>query len=223
MSDRPRLLDLFSGAGGSAMGYYRAGFEVIGVDNRPMPRYPFEFHEADALKYLKKHGREFDVIHASPPCQRYSQVNRRSHLKGKEYPDLIATTRQALEGSGRFWVIENVETAPLQAAVRLCGSYFMLPIRRHRIFESNILLFGTPCQHRWQLRSGKRYPTCFQEKGGLRRKSTVVQIYGHTHGVGLWPQALGIDWMNRDEMTQAIPPVYTEFLGKQLLRVIRDD
>ena len=235
---RPKLLDLFCGAGGCAMGYHRAGFDVVGVDHKPQPRYPFEFCEGDAIELMKcllsKSGgyfrssgsdksfylEDFAAAHASPPCQAYSQVNRRQHLQGRNYPDLIDATRAILEKCGVPWVIENVEASPLKAAVRLCGSGFGLPIRRHRLFESSIVLFGVDCQHGWQRRSDKRYPTCFQTKGAPRRRSSVVQCYGNTSGVGLWPAALGIDWMNRHEMSQAIPPAYTEWIGRQLLRAI---
>lgn len=214
-----RLLDLFCGAGGCAVGYHRAGFtEIVGVDNRPQPRYPFEFVQGDALEYLAAHGREFDAIHASPPCQKYSQVNRRQQLQGREYPDLIPAIRELLIRSGIPWVIENVEAAPLKRAIKLCGTSFGLPIRRHRLFESSMMLFCLPCNH--SRFKEKKYPTCFQEKGAVRRKSSVVQIYGNTAGVGLWPAALGIDWMNRHEMSQAIPPAYTEYIGRQLLQTM---
>lgn len=218
MTARPRLLDLFCGAGGCAVGYHRAGFDVVGVDIKPQPRYPFPFVQADALEYVAEHGRKFDAIHASPPCQKYSQVNRRQHLQGRHYPDLIAPTRTLLIASGLPWVIENVEQSPLLHSVRLCGTSFGLPIRRHRRFEASTMLLGIPCNHaRFK---EKKYPTCFQTKGKARRKSSVVQCYGNTPGVGLWPSALGIEWMNRYEMSQAIPPAYTEFIGRQLLNVL---
>jgi len=105
VNTRPRLLDVFSGAGGSAVGYHRAGFDVVGIDNRPMPRYPYEHHVADALEYLAEHGHEFDVIHASPPCQAYS-ITKHSH--DKEHPDLLPSKRRALQALGKPYVIENV-------------------------------------------------------------------------------------------------------------------
>ena len=211
-----KLLDLFCGAGGAAVGYARAGFaEIVGVDHKPQPRYPFEFIQGDAMRFLADHGREFDFIHASPPCQKYSQVNRRRHLQGREYPDLIGPTRELLTQIGRPWILENVETAPLRRAIRLCGTSFGLPIRRHRLFESSTLVLSIPCNHARFVE--KKYPTCFQARAELRRRSSVVQCYGNTSGVGLWPAALGIDWMTRYEMSQAIPPVYTEYLGRQLI------
>ncbi len=234
MNRRPRLLDLFCGAGGCAVGYHRAGFDVVGVDIKPQPRYPFEFQEGDAIELLRclirggyfRAGGEgktlyltdFEVIHASPPCQKYSQVNRRQHLQGREYPDLIEPTRELLLKSGLHWVIENVENAPLDRAIRLCGTSFGLPLRRHRRFESSVMLFDLPCNH--AKFKEKKYPTCFQEKGAKRRMSSVVQCYGNTAGSKLWPAALGIDWMNRHEMSQAIPPAYTEYIGRQLIDVV---
>lgn len=201
------------------MGYYRSGFDCLGVDIEPQDRYPFEFVQADALQFLSEHGQEFDVIHASPPCQKYSQVNRRQHMQGRVYPDLIGPTRELLISIAKIWIIENVEAAPLRGAIRLCGTSFGLPIRRHRLFESSELLFGRDCDH--GKFTEKKFPTCFQTKGESRRKSSVVQCYGNTSGVGLWPLALGIDWMNRAEMSQAIPPAYTEFLGKQLIERLK--
>jgi DNA (cytosine-5)-methyltransferase 1 len=210
-----RLLDLFCGAGGAAMGYSRVGFtEIVGVDIEPQPRYPFDFVRGDALEYLAAHGREFDAVHASPPCQAYSVLA--FFHPGRTWPDLIPATRAALEIAGVPWVIENVEGAPLMRGpglfnrhgIRLCGTAFGLGVdagelRRHRLFESNVPLFGPPCRHR-------------------RR---TVGVYGHGGMVGKHRMlcrrdaalALGIDWMNRDEMTQAIPPAYTQFIGEQIM------
>jgi DNA (cytosine-5)-methyltransferase 1 len=227
---KPLLLDTFCKAGGCSVGYARAGFDVVGCDIEPQPHYPFPFVEGDALELLRcllrgglfrdSNNRtiyleDVAVIHASPPCQKYSQVNRRQHLQGRDYPDLIVPTRKLLLSIGKPWIIENVEMAPLRGAIRLCGTAFNLPIRRHRIFESSFFLFGVDCVH--SRFKEKKYPTCFQSKGEPRRKSSVVQCYGATAGVGLWPDALGIDWMNRKEMSQAIPPAYTHYIGKQIL------
>src|SRR3990167_3259097 len=140
----PRLLDLFCGAGGSAVGYSRAGFDdIVGVDNRPMPRYPFTFVQADALEYVAEHGREFDAIHASPPCQGYSVMRNLPWLKAKEYPLLIEPTRELLEAFGKPWIIENVMGAKLRAGW-LCGTMFDLPIFGHRYFESRGWLWLQP-------------------------------------------------------------------------------
>ena len=123
---RPRLLDLFCGAGGAAMGYHRAGFDVVGVDNRPQPRYPFEFHLGDAMSWPLG---GFDAIHASPPCQRWTAAGT-SRSIGNGHPDLLTPTLARLSGQGAPWV---VPTAPLPGFV-LCGATFGLPIVRHRRF-----------------------------------------------------------------------------------------
>jgi len=217
---RPRLLDLFSGAGGAAVGYHRAGFEVTGVDHSPMPRYPFTFHQADALEFLAEHGHEYDVVHASPPCQSYLSLTAVNRTLGREptHPDLIATTRDALRSRGLPYVIENVEGAPLLAAVKVCGTGFGLPLRRHRRFESNLPLVGRPCAH--HRFTEMRYWTGWRP-GGQHRLSTVVQIYGNAGGREHWSDAMGIDWMTPHEMIEAIPPVYTEYIGDQMLFVVK--
>ncbi len=221
-----RLLDLFCGAGGAAMGYHRAGFEVVGVDHLPQKHYPFEFHQADALEYCAAHGNEFDAIHASPPCQGYSRMRHLSWLKGREYPLLIPVTRLALQATGRpypvLWVIENVSDAPLMGA-ELCGAALGLPIRRHRRFESSILLLFPPCPGHEIVAHGHatmatKYPS------GI----TGVKIGGQSKALGVghnagWKEAarmMGIDWMSRDELSQAIPPAYTEFIGRQLMAAL---
>ncbi len=217
---RPRLLDLFCGAGGCSVGYTLAGFEVVGVDHKPQPRYPFEFVQGDALEYLAAHGHEFDAIHASPPCQSHvkglAAVNRaRGRVLG--HVDLIGETRGLLDATGKPWAIENVEGSPLRRPIRLCGSSFGLSVRRHRLFESNKFLFGLDCLHGRQREA--KYPTNWRPNGE-RRLARVVQVYGQAAGTHLWPAAMGIDWMTRDELAQAIPPAYTRFIGAQLLNVI---
>lgn len=206
MDRKPRLLDLFCCQGGAGEGYRRAGFDVVGVDIWPQPRYPHEFIEAGALDFLQAHGREFDAIHASPPCQRFvtgGLVANRDKL-----PDLVGPVRELLQEIGRPWVIENVPGAPLRADLMLCGSMFGLTLRRHRIFESTAPMPLTPpCDH-----SGK-----------------IVGVYGHPHGKrGAWPgmlpstmstwsAAMGIDWMDAHGLAEAIPPAYTEFIGRALI------
>ena len=123
---RPRLLDLFSGAGGAAMGYHRAGFDVTGVDILPQKRYPFAFVQADALDYVERHGREFDAIHASPPCQAYS-VTQNLPWARKDHPRLLEPVQAVLQSLGVPYVIENVEPAPVEDAITLCGSMFDEP------------------------------------------------------------------------------------------------
>lgn len=208
--NRPRLLDLFCGAGGASAGYHEAGFDVVGVDIEPQPDYPYEFHQADALT-VSLDG--FDAIHASPPCQSFTAYRRKGHGVGDGYPDLIEPIRTRLERSGLPWVIENVAGAPLRNAVMLCGSSFGLDVRRHRYFESNVPLTAPPCDHSWQT---PRFPPA-TNRTNLRR----------TVEVGVWriplevqQRAMGIDWMPLRSLSEAIPPAYTEHIGRQLLAVI---
>lgn len=196
---RPRLLDLFCGAGGCSRGYHDAGFDVVGVDIRPMPRYPYEFHQADALEYLREHGHEFDAIHASPPCQAYCAL--KSMPNAKEHPDLVGVTREALRESGRLYVIENVPGAPLVDPVMLCGTMFGLQtdcgaqLRRHRLFETNwLLLCGLVCQHRGRREArticvnGTGSPLSERTisvhgthaRDGYLTKNRVITVTGHT-------------------------------------------
>jgi DNA (cytosine-5)-methyltransferase 1 len=216
---RPRLLDAFCGAGGAARGYQRAGFHVTGVDIVPQPRYAGdEFVLGDALELLATHGREFHAVHASPPCEGYLNLGAVNRALGRRYehPDLIAAVRELLLASGRPYVIENVPDARqhLREPVRLCGTQFGLPLRRHRLFESNVQLAGVACAH--HRFAEPRYWTGWRP-GGQRRLSTVVQVYGHAGGREHWPAAMGIDWMTSAEMIEAIPPTYAEHVGRQLV------
>ena len=200
------------------MGYHRAGFtEIVGVDCRPMPRYPFAFVQGDALEYLREHGHEFDAIHASPPCQRYSQTRRIHQNKtwAKDHPDLVAETRSLLEAAGKPFVIENVPGSPLVNPIILCGSFFGLRVKRHRLFESNIWLMapGRGCYHPPR--------GSFVQAGRPIKEGDWVIVAGHISSVKLAGKAMGIDWMTRDELSEAIPPAYTEFIGAQLLAHIR--
>ena len=201
-----RLLDLFCGAGGAAMGYSHAGFKVVGVDNRPQPRYPFEFHCDDAFAFLEKHSHEFDVIHASPPCQAFTSARV---LNGREHPDMLTPMRTALSATGKPWVIENVPNAPMRVDIVLCGSQFGLGSKnggliRHRWFEFSQPPFQLlpPCQH----------------------AARTVSVFGHGgriyHDVKDWREVMGIDWMSRDELAQAIPPAYTEWIGRRLMEAM---
>ena len=209
---KPRLLDLFCGAGGAAMGYHLAGFEVVGVDLNPQPRYPFEFHQADALTFPLD---GYDVIHASPPCQAYSTL---ATLTDKTYPDLYVPIRDRLIAASRPWIIENVIGAPYRSGFVLCGSSFGLRIRRHRNFETSTLVMNPPrCDHAWQ--NDKIYPALNGQDRKRGGRSGIVGVYGNggDERADLWPEAMGIDWMTRKELTQAIPPAYTEWIGSQLL------
>lgn len=198
------------------MGYHRAGLEVVGVDHRAQPRYPFEFHQADAMSFPVD---GFDFIHASPPCQAYHH-----EIRGQspgDHPDLIAPVRAMLEGTGKLWIMENVPGAPMRPGVTtfLCGSAFGLDVRRHRFFESNVFLFGRDCDHEWQR---PRFPPW--KKG--RSKACVVNVSGNGRfagdNVALWRRAMRIDWMVRRELAQAIPPAYTEWLGHQVVSILEN-
>ncbi|SDY71715.1 DNA (cytosine-5)-methyltransferase 1 [Saccharopolyspora shandongensis] len=203
---RPRLLDLYSCAGGAGMGYHRAGFDVVGVDIAPQPRYPFEFHQADALEFLAAHGHEFDAIHASPPCQAFTNAQR---IRGNDHPDLIAPTRDLLIATGRPWVIENVEGAPLHNPVMLCGAMFpQLKVYRHRLFETNFPL-SAPAHPEHVARLTKM--------GRPPRPGEFMHVVGNFSGVQAARDAMGIDWMTRDTLREAIPPVFTEYIGAALL------
>ena len=150
-----RLLYLFCGAGGAGMGYHRAGFEVTGVDIAPQPRYPFKFIQSDALEYLAAHGAEYDVIHASPPCQGYSRLRHLPWLKDRVYPMLIDKTRELLDKTGKPWIIENVEDSPL-VGITLCGLMFGLNVYRHRKFEMSTFMLQPPHQpHQVVIGSGR--------------------------------------------------------------------
>jgi DNA (cytosine-5)-methyltransferase 1 len=189
-----RLLDLFCGAGGAAMGYSRAGFEVVGVDLYDQPNYPFEFHQADAMTYPLD---GFDVIHASPPCQHYAPVTRWRGT-ADDHPDLYEPTRARLKASGVPWIIENVPFAPFHPDVILCGSMFDLPLQRHRWFIGRPSMFGMvqPCQHR---------PSDYSFDHGGKQPESVYR------------DAMDCGWMTVKESRNAIPPAYTEFLGARLL------
>jgi DNA (cytosine-5)-methyltransferase 1 len=209
-SRRPRILDLFCGAGGAAMGYHRAGFDLVGVDIAPQPNYPFAFVQVDALDYLAEHGRGYHAIHASPPCQAYSDLKYRT---GADYPDLVGRTRELLEAAGQPYVIENVEGAPLVDPVVICGSSLGLGVanrqlRRHRLFETNWPLLVPPCAH-----AGRPVVGVYGTGGGGQMTRGFK-----ARGVVEAREALGTPWMTMAECAQAVPPAYTELIGWQLLQ-----
>lgn len=209
------MLDLFSCAGGAAMGYQRPGFNIEGVDFKPQPRYPFKHHVADALTFLRQHGHEYDAIHASCPCQLFTAYRRRGAGVGDGYLNLIPATRELLKLTGRPWVIENVEAArsELRSPVMLCGSSFGLDVRRHRLFEANTPLLVPPCAHSWQT---PRFPPA-SNRVNLRK---TVEVGVRRIPLDVQRKAMGIEWMTREELSQAIPPAYTELIGRQLLEHI---
>jgi DNA (cytosine-5)-methyltransferase 1 len=211
---KPRLLDLFCKAGGAAVGYHRAGFEVLGVDIEPQPNYPFRFVRRDALEVLTDLDYDaVDAIHASPPCQSFTAYRRRGSGVGDSHPNLIPQVREHLEAIGVPYVIENVVGAPLRDPITLCGSSFGLDVRRHRLFETNWPCVGAPCNHAWQT---PRFPPA-TNRPNLRR-TVEVGAWRCSH---LAPAAMGIDWMSNDELSEAIPPAFTEFLGRQMAAYIR--
>ena len=208
---KPRLLDLFCKAGGGSVGYHTAGFEVVGVDIKKQKRYPYEFIQADALDIFKDKDfmNSFDAIAASPPCQTHSITQHLRNAQGKstDKVDLIPQTREALIATGKPYIIENVPGAPLINPVQVCGSAFGLKVRRHRRFESNVKLVGTICKHKEQGRPVGVYGSMKDEipKGG--KTATSIEEA---------KTAMGIDWMLWGELVEAIPPLYTMFLGQQL-------
>ncbi len=192
------------------MGYHRAGFEVVGVDIKPQPRFPFEFQQADAMTFPLK---GFDAITASPPCQRYTVL--KSVFDASKYEDLVGSTRRRLESSGALWVIENVVGAPLRRDLILCAAAFGLRSYRHRIFEMNFLIKQPEHpKHVVRVNRRKKNRRGHWDAGGF---VTVVGDIGSYVG----PEAMGIDWMTGNELSQAIPPVYTEYIGRQLLKALR--
>jgi DNA (cytosine-5)-methyltransferase 1 len=214
MSARPKALDLFCCAGGASMGLHRAGFDVTGVDIRPQRRYPFRFIQADAMTFDLD---GFDFIWASPPCQRYTMAQNAAK-NAEAHPDLIPPVRERLKATALPYIIENVVGAPLENPVMLCGLALGLKVKRHRLFESNVFLlspgcgghdqdyfviFGHECRSRVRVASDPNGTRC-----GRRNKIEV----GHA--------AMGIDWMNRGELSEAIPPAYSEFLGRQIIKIL---
>lgn len=217
-----KLLDLFCGAGGAAEGYRRAGFnEIVGVDINPQPHYPFNFIQADALNFSLD---GFDLIHASPPCKRFSALqamNLKLGSAASRHADLLTPTRRRLSESKTPYVIENVVGAPMVNPVTLCGSAFDLALndppfvgylRRHRLFESNVFLRGTVCRHNGTALGVSGHGISGMKISGERRQGGIMLPAIQAKRI------LDIDWMNREELAQAIPPAYTEWIGSQLMK-----
>ena len=211
---RPRLLDLFCGAGGAAVGYHRAGFEVVGVDIEPQPEFPFEFRQWDALNALtqRRFLASFDAIHASPPCQASTALTKGTN-RGRSYPQLIPAVRELLRLTGLPWVIENVQGAAVRRDLTLCGEMFGLGVIRHRYFELGGWTADQPdhVPHRGRV-CGYRH--------GQWHDGPYLAVYGEGGGKGSvaeWREAMGIDWTwDRKAIAEAIPPAYAELIGRAL-------
>lgn len=205
-----RLLDLFCCQGGAAMGYHEAGFEVVGVDLNPQPRYPFEFHQADALEFLAAHGDEFDVWHGSPPCHDHSALAAVVGADGTGW--LLGATRAAFLASagGRPWVIENVPGAEIRVDLMLCGSMFDLRTYRHRWFEFSDPMLPPVLSH-----PTHRIPTDDHKRRTGWNAGMHTTVTGNVT-LDIASTALGIDWMDVDGLPQAIPPAYTRVVGAHL-------
>jgi DNA (cytosine-5)-methyltransferase 1 len=202
---KPICLDLYCGAGGAAMGYSRAGFHVIGVDTESQPNFPFTFYQANALHILIP---EFvDFVHASPICKGFLKFNTPN--ANRNYPNEIPDIRRKLEESGKPFIIENVVGSPLRNPILLCGTFFGLKTARHRLFESNYFLMSPP--HLRCPAHGKHGRHGYCEEG------KYIFVTGGAAANQKAKEAMEIHWMNGKELSQAIPPTYTEFLGRQIL------
>lgn len=205
---KPLLLDTFCCQGGASVGYDRAGFDVVGVDINPQPRYPYEFHQGDALKFILENHERFAAFHASPPCQLHTKAQK---IMGNDHPDFIDATRAVFELIGKPWVIENVVGAPLRDPIMLCGPMFGLETYRHRLFESNVpLLVPEHATH--------TVPTT--KMGRTPREGEFMHVVGNFSGVERGREVMGMPWANRDGLREAIPPLYATHVGKQLMAAL---
>jgi DNA (cytosine-5)-methyltransferase 1 len=213
---KPRLLDLFCCAGGAGVGYSRAGFEVVGVDIAPQPHYPLPFIQADVLTLDPDFIAGFDAIHASPPCQSYSDLAKRNG-NADEWPRLVEPVREMLTKSGRPYIIENVDGAPLINAVVLCGTMFpKLRVLRHRLFEANFEIVPPPHKKHPKVHTFDKRKSHY---GKTNEWIDFVQVTGGGNcTLAAAKEAMGIDWMTKNEINESIPPAYTEFIGHELLR-----
>jgi len=216
---KPVLLDTYCGAGGCSVGYARAGFKVIGVDKDPQPNYPFQFFRHDAIDFINKYGKDFAVIHASPPCQKFSNSTAVHRSQGANYEDLTQPTRAALIATGKPWIMENIPGAPIRPDLKLSGYHFGLGVIRWRWFELGRLFILQPGHLRpiGNTITGE-YISVVGNGGqnrGQARSSEVKNWRGSWRATGA--EAMGIDWMTWHEMTQAIPPAYTQFIGEQII------
>lgn len=195
------------------MGYHRAGFDILGVDNKPQKNYPFPFVQFDAVAFLRDGLWPADVeaIHISPPCQRWSSMSTCRPELAATYPDLITPMRPLLIATGLPYVIENVPNAPLLNPIMLCGQMFGLELYRHRLFESNVALTA-PAHPKHVMPASK---------AGHWKPGTIMSISGHIAPIAHAREIMGIDWTNREELAEAIPPLYTRHVGKQLMKHLK--
>lgn len=209
-----RILDLFCGAGGAAVGYHRAGFDVVGVDIAPQPNYPFKFHQKDAFLFAMVMADEFDAVHASPPCQGYTGLTTGTNAGRTAQPKLVGRTRQLLEALGVKFVIENVQGSDVRRDLTLCGEMFGLGVIRHRYFELGGWSMPTPAhvKHRGRVQGWRH---------GVYHEGPYAAVYGDGGGKGSlddWRAAMDTPWMQtRHEIAESIPPAYTEHIGASLL------
>lgn len=216
------------------MGYYRAGFSPYGIDNKPQPHYPFPFLLMDALEAMNRllagegltfnngetlYLSDFMAYHASPPCQGYGVTKNIHTSKGKDYPLLVPEIRARLEATNKPLVIENVPGAPLQYSIMLCGLMFGLKVLRHRIFETNFFCMQPGHPYHRNIEIGKNGFCCVVAHSAVKGNTN----YQYPNKKELWQEAMQIDWMTKYEMTQSIPPAYTEYIGKYLLAMLTEN
>lgn len=214
MADNSKQLvyDVFCGAGGATKGYKQLGLVVIGIDNKPQPRYCGDgFILMDALEFLGRYisggYREALFFHASPPCQAYSESAKQWRIGGRVYSDMIGDIRELLKKTGRPYIIENVRNAPLVDPFMLNGAKFGLKVARKRYFETSFEIpFELMPPDKPAVRMGRPV-----------REGDVIQPVGHFSGVEYAKRQMGIDWMVQSELAQAIPPAYTEYIGSKCL------
>lgn len=207
-----KVLDICCKAGGTTKGYRDAGFDVVGVDIEPQPRFPFEFYQADGLKFLREHAHEYDLIAVSPPCQGYSKSTKQWRKAGKEYPDLIDKFRQILIESGKPYVIENVPDAPLINPIFLNGAMFGLRVHRPRYFECSFYV----------IQPAMPIVPKPVKMGRPVKEGDFIQPVGHFSGADYAREQMGISWMTKAELAEAIPPAYTRYIGEQFLAHIEN-
>lgn len=222
-----RLVDLFCGAGGAAKGYVDAGFNVVGVDILPQPNYPYDFIQCDGLEFLEdwlagrwtsRVSEHIAAFHASPPCQEFTVLRNCRKGAKPRWPNLIPQTRKLLEQTGLPWVIENVPGAPLENPIQLCGTSFGIRVRRHRLFESNMALAGLPCEH--SRFTDRIFPGSSNRPNGR----TVCNIGEWRVPLAVQKEVMEIDWdITLHELSEAVPPRYTQFIGLQLQQLLALD